>query len=111
MIECTGASSVVLDALGATAPGGIMCLTGVSSGGRVVSIDAGAVNRSLVLGNEVVFGSVNANRRHYKTAAAALGRADHEWVERLITRRVALDQWADALVRASDDVKPIIDFT
>jgi glucose 1-dehydrogenase len=111
VIECTGVSSLVLAILGATAPDGIMCLTGVSSGGRALAIDAGTVNRELVLGNDVVFGSVNANRRHYETAATALGRADRSWLERLITRRVPLDHWADALVRTRDDVKPIIEFT
>ncbi len=110
VIECTGADPVVLAVLGATAPDGIICLTGVSSGGRPLPIDAGSVNRSLVLGNEVVFGSVNANRRHYEAAAAALVAADRSWLERVITRRVPLDQWAEALVRRPDDVKPIIEF-
>lgn len=111
VIECTGVSSLVMSLLGATAPDGIICLTGVSSGGHALSIDAGTVNRQLVLGNDVVFGSVNANRRHYEAAAIALGRADHAWLERLITRRAPVDHWADALVRAPNDVKPIIEFT
>jgi threonine dehydrogenase-like Zn-dependent dehydrogenase len=111
VVECTGVSALVLSVLGATAPDGIVCLTGVSSGGRTVDIDAGTVNRQLVLGNDVVFGSVNANRRHYEAAAVALARADLGWLERLITRRVPLAQWADALNRHDDDVKPIIDFT
>jgi hypothetical protein len=29
---------------------------------------------------------------------------------RLITRRVPVEQWADALTRRPDDVKPIIEF-
>lgn len=111
IIECTGASPVVLAVIGSTAPGGVVCLTGVSSGGRSFTIDAGAVNRELVLGNEVVFGSVNANRRHYEAAAVALASADQAWLERLITRRVPLERWADALVRTPDDVKPIIQFS
>jgi glucose 1-dehydrogenase len=111
VIECTGVSSVVLAILGATAPDGILCLTGVSSGGRSLSIDASTVNRELVLNNDVVFGSVNANRRHYETAATALARADRRWLERLVTRRLPLDRWSDALIRTSDDVKPIIEFT
>ena len=111
VIECTGVGQVVLDALGHTAPGGIVCLTGVSSGGRTLPVDAGALNRKLVLQNDVVFGSVNANRRHYQAAADALAAADRAWLARLITRRVPLAAWADALVRQPDDVKPIIDLT
>ncbi len=37
-----------------------------------ITVDAGALNRDLVLENDVVFGSVNANRRHYEAAAEAL---------------------------------------
>ena len=88
VIECTGVSSLVLEVLGRTAPDGIVCLTGVSSGGRQLTIDAAQVNRAMVLGNDVVFGSVNANRRHYEAAAEALAQADRSWLERLITRRV-----------------------
>jgi glucose 1-dehydrogenase len=110
VIECTGVSSLVLEVLGRTAADGIVCLTGVSSGGRRLTIDAGQVNRAMVLGNDVVFGSVNANRRHYETAVKALAQADRSWLDRLITRRVALEHWSDALTRRADDVKPIIEF-
>jgi threonine dehydrogenase-like Zn-dependent dehydrogenase len=111
VLECTGVGTLVLDAMEHVAPGGIVCLTGVSSGGRALTIDAAALNRNLVLENVVVFGSVNANRRHYEAATAALARADRRWLERLLTRRVALAHWRDALARRPDDVKPVIDFT
>jgi hypothetical protein len=62
------------------------------------------------LGNDVVFGFVNANHRHNETAAEALAQADRSWLERLITRRVPVEHWSDALTRRSDDVKPFIEF-
>ena len=65
VIECTGAASVVLEVLRCNAPEGIVCLTGVSSGGHKLDFDIGGLNRSMVLENDLVFGSVNANRRHY----------------------------------------------
>jgi hypothetical protein len=65
----------------------------------------------MVLENDVVFGSVNANRRHYEAAARTLAEADPDWLGRLITRRVPLDRWAEALLRRPDDVKPVIDLT
>jgi hypothetical protein len=64
-----------------------------------------------VLENRVVFGTVNANRRHYEAAAEALAQADPGWLERIITRRVAPEQWSDALERRPDDVKTVIDFS
>jgi glucose 1-dehydrogenase len=109
IIEATGAPPVVLEALDATAAAGIVCLTGVSSAGRTVGLDAGALNREIVLENDVIFGSVNANRRHYELAAAALGGADRSWLERLITRRLPLDRATEAFESGGDDVKVVID--
>ena len=111
VVECTGVGELVLDAIDNTGPDGIVCLTGVSSAGRTLTIDPGALNRELVLENELVFGSVNANRRHYRAASAALAEADQSWLERLISRRVPLDHWADALQRRPDDVKAVIDLS
>jgi glucose 1-dehydrogenase len=109
VVECTGVGDLVLDAIDKTGPDGIVCLTGVSPTGRTLTIDAGALNRELVLENELVFGTVNANRRHYQAAAAGLAKADPAWLERLISRRVPLDRWSDALQRHPDDVKAVID--
>ena len=94
--------------MAATARNGIVCLTGVSSGGRAIDFDVGGLNRSMVLENDVVFGSVNANRRHYEAAAKALADADRDWLRALITRRVPLERWQEALERGPDDVKVVV---
>jgi len=111
VIECTGAGEVVLDAMRRTAPQGIVCLAGVSSGGHKLKFDVGDLNRNMVLENDVVFGSVNANRRHYAAAAAALAKADKDWLARLITRKVPLSRWREAFEPRDDDVKVALDFT
>ena len=111
VIECTGAGSLVLDAIAHTSRVGIVCLAGLSSGARTLELDAAALNRRLVLENDVVFGTVNANRRHYEAAVDALAAADRQWLAGLITRRVPIDQWRDAFVRGDDDVKVVLDFT
>ena len=46
-----------------------------------------ATNREIVLQNDAVVGSVNANLRHYRAAAEALAQADLSWLERMVTRR------------------------
>ena len=110
IMECTGASAVIADVVTRSAPAGIVCLTGVSSGGHAISMDIGDVNRRMVLENDTVFGSVNANKTHYQAAAGALARADRGWLSGLITRREPLDRWTAALQRGPDDVKVIIQF-
>ena len=109
VIECTGVASLVLDAMSHVGTGGVVCLTGVSSGGHTIEVDEGALNRTMVLENVAVVGSVNANRRHYEAAADALAKADRTWLARLVNRRVALAEWQQALTRQPDDVKVIIE--
>jgi threonine dehydrogenase-like Zn-dependent dehydrogenase len=64
VIECTGAGQVIADAMAQVAAGGIVCLTGVGSGGRTMSLPLADVAAAMVLRNNVIVGSVNANRRH-----------------------------------------------
>jgi threonine dehydrogenase-like Zn-dependent dehydrogenase len=109
VIEATGVGAVVFDALANTAAYGITCLTGVSPTGRKLSVDAGGLNRDIVLENDAVVGSVNANLDHYRAAADALANADHGWLRQLITRRVKLEDAADAFSAGPDDVKVVIE--
>ena len=109
VIECTGVTPVIVDAMTCVGIGGTVCLTGVSSTGRRTSVDIGGFNREAVLDNNVVFGSVNANRAHYEQGAAALAAADAAWLGRLITRRVPLADFAEGFQRGTDDVKVVLD--
>jgi threonine dehydrogenase-like Zn-dependent dehydrogenase len=110
VMECTGATSLALDVVRHTAPDGIVCLAGVSEAGHSQPVDVGGLNRDIVLGDRVVFGTVNANRRHYELGMQALVAANKDWLRRLITRRVPLDRWQEAFERRPDDVKTVIDF-
>jgi threonine dehydrogenase-like Zn-dependent dehydrogenase len=109
IVEATGAPEVVFDVMEYNAAFGVVCLTGVSPRGRNLTIDVGALNRDLVLENDVVFGSVNANLGHYALAAEALARAHRGWLERMISRRVPLEDFEQALERRPDDVKVVLD--
>ena len=78
--------------------------------GNKFDLDIGSLNRIMVRDNDVVFGTVSANRWHYKMAADALARADKAWLGRVITRRVPLGRWSEALEYRHGDIKVIIDF-
>jgi len=110
VIECTGAPPIICDTLSRAAPSGIVCLTGVTAPGHDCQLDVGALNRSWVLDNETIFGTVNANCRHYEAAAAALAQANKAWLAQIITRRVPAERWAEALEHRSDDIKTVIEF-
>ncbi len=46
VMECTGVGSLVFDAMEHMGPGGVLCLTGLSSGGREIPVDAGTLNKT-----------------------------------------------------------------
>jgi hypothetical protein len=69
------------------------------------------MNKALVLGNKVLFGTVNASRRHYDQAAEILAEADPAWLGRLLTRHLSPDEWHAGLAKRSDDVKVVVDLS
>lgn len=105
ILEGTGATAVIGAAIANAKPYAITVLTGISNPGAEEKLDLGSINRAAVLGNAVVVGSVNANLRHYRAGAQALAAADLAWLDRLITRRVPLERYAEAFAPRPDDVK------
>jgi glucose 1-dehydrogenase len=110
IVECTGVGSVIADSIHKIGAGGIVCLTGVGAGGVTVGTVADTA-AAVVLKNNVLVGSVNANKRHWYKAAEALADADQAWLGRLITRREKPENFKQALDRKLDDIKVVIQFS
>jgi glucose 1-dehydrogenase len=110
VIECTGIGAVVRDAGIKAAPGAVIALTGISAAPGA-DIDLNLLNKAMVLSNKLMFGSVNAARAHYEVAAEVLARADPAWLGRVISRRVPLEHWPEALERQTDDVKVVLEIS
>jgi threonine dehydrogenase-like Zn-dependent dehydrogenase len=110
IVECTGVGQVIGDSIRAIGPGGILCLTGVGTGGSTIGPAISDVAAAAVLKNNVIVGSVNANKRHWYRAAQALARADRAWLARLITRRERPESFAAALERKPEDIKVVLQF-
>jgi threonine dehydrogenase-like Zn-dependent dehydrogenase len=111
IVECTGVGSVISDSIQKVGAGGIICLTGVGAGGGVASRAAADVAAAVVLKNNVIVGSVNANKRHWYKAGQNLAASDREWLGRLITRREKPENFEQALERQPDDIKVVIQFS
>jgi threonine dehydrogenase-like Zn-dependent dehydrogenase len=88
----------------------VVCLTGVGSGGRTTGLSTADVAAEVVLQNNVIVGSVNANKRHWYKAGQALARADRSWLGRLVTRSERPEDFAKALQRGEDDIKVVVQF-
>jgi threonine dehydrogenase-like Zn-dependent dehydrogenase len=110
IVECTGVGSVIADCIQKADSGGIICLTGVGKGGTAGKVVADMA-AAAVLKNNVIFGSVNANKRHWYRAGQNLKQADPNWLRRLITRCEKPENFQKALERQPDDIKVVIQFS
>jgi threonine dehydrogenase-like Zn-dependent dehydrogenase len=110
IVECTGVGSVISDSIQKVGAGGVVCLTGVGAGGTA-SRAVADVAAAAVLKNNVIVGSVNANKRHWYKANERLGRLDQKWLDRLITRYEKPENFKQALEKKPDDIKVVIQFS
>jgi threonine dehydrogenase-like Zn-dependent dehydrogenase len=110
VVECTGVGAVIADSIQKVNSGGIICLTGVGAGGAAERATAD-IAAAVVLKNNVIVGSVNANKRHWYKAGQNLAASDPAWLSRLITRREKPENFQQALVRQPDDIKVVIQFS
>lgn len=110
IIECTGDGQIVSDSIRAVKAGGVLGLTGVGGGEQMDGAFGADLATEAVLGNKVIVGCVNANKRHWYKASQALARADRSWLARLLTRREAPENFSRALEKGPADVKVVVQF-
>jgi len=110
IVECTGVGSVIGESMMKIGAGGVLCLTGVGTGGITSRATVADISASVVLKNNVVVGSVNANKRHWYKASERLAQIDRKWLSRLITRYEKPEDFQQALDRKPDDIKVVIQF-
>jgi glucose 1-dehydrogenase len=95
VIEATGSARVVFDAMEILGPNGVLCLLSVTGGSLMNEEPIERINQLLVLGNQVVFGSVNANPRHFAKGVEDFVTIEKNWpgaLNRLLTNRIP---WQD----------------
>jgi glucose 1-dehydrogenase len=102
--ECSGAGALIGPATALLGQAGVMMLIAGTA------VDPGSVPAMLVRSNAALVGTVNAGRRHYVQAVETLLRLDRTWLCRLLTRRVPLECWPNALDRDDDEVKVVVEF-
>ncbi|HEY6182710.1 MAG TPA: glucose 1-dehydrogenase [Terriglobales bacterium] len=88
ILEATGNSSVVFDAMQALGKNGVLVLTSVTGGDKKIEVPADKINLDFVLGNKVMVGSVNANREYFELGVRDMSQAELEypgWLGKLLT--------------------------
>ena len=112
MVEATGNAQVAFEAMQALGWNGVLCLTSVTGGSRPIEVDASALNLRFVLGNMVVFGSVNEHRNDFEQGVTDLSAIRQRWpglLERVITRRLPLAEFRSALDAPPGNIKTVLE--
>jgi len=88
IFEGTGNSSVVFDSMQALGKNGVLVLSSVTGGDKMISIPADRINLEFVLGNKVMVGTVNANREYFELGVRDMAQAEAAypgWLSKLLT--------------------------
>ena len=91
IFEATGFSLVVFESMQALGKNGVLVLSSVTGGDRMVEVPADKINLQFVLGNKVMVGTVNANREYFDIGVKDLAQAEAEypgWLKSLLTHPV-----------------------
>jgi len=112
ILEGTGYSPLVFEAMEALGKNGVLAMVSISGGDRRVEIPSDRINQGFVLGNKVAFGSVNASRTDFERAVQGFAMAElsyRGWLGKLLTHRITgLERWAElmqTLTEARDAIK------
>jgi len=96
--EATGAPGLAFDVMRHLDANAVCILTGVPGEGEPLTIEGDAIMKGIVLHNQVVAGTVNANRRDFGQAIRDLGRFESAWpteLRQVITRRAPMTAFCD----------------
>ncbi len=91
ILEGSGFSPLVFDAMQALAKNGVLVLTSVTGGERKIEVPSDKLNLEFVLGNRVMVGSVNAGREYFEAGVRDLAHAESAhpgWLRGLLTHPV-----------------------
>jgi threonine dehydrogenase-like Zn-dependent dehydrogenase len=112
--EATGASGLAFDVLAELGVNGVFIFTGVPGRKHPFEIESGVLMRNLVLKNQVLFGTVNADAVAFRNAVERLGRLVERWpdvVQSLISQRWPLSAAARLLDDPPPGVKHVVTLT
>lgn len=109
--EATGASRLSFDVMKFLGTNGIFVFTGVPGRKGPIEVDTDFIMKSLVLKNQVVFGTVNAGRDAFEAAIRDLVTFKKNWpdaVGSLITGRFPMDSYRDLLLGRASGIKNVV---
>ncbi|MBA2302822.1 MAG: glucose 1-dehydrogenase [Acidobacteria bacterium] len=112
VLEATGSARVVFDAMQILGPNGVLCLLSVTGGTGTNEEPIDRINRQLVLGNQAVFGSVNANSRHFAKGVEDFVRIEEMApgaMSRLLTNAIPWQDFKTWFTRRGSGIKSTLE--
>ena len=92
---------------------GVFVFTGVPGRKAPIALDADLLMKRMVLNNQVLFGTVNADRGAFESAIRHLEEFDARWpkpLRSLITGRFPVSSYESLLMGRANGIKNVIDF-
>ncbi len=111
--EAIGISSVAFDVLGVLGVNGVYIFTGIPAPGDHIQVDADQLMRNVVLGNQAVIGTVNADDASFKAAIRDLAYFRKHWpeaIDAVITKRYSIESCRELLLERATGIKNVISF-
>jgi threonine dehydrogenase-like Zn-dependent dehydrogenase len=112
ILEATGFSPLVFHSLPLLHANGSMCLLGIPVGSHTMTINASQLFTRMVLGNQVLFGSVNANRKYFEMGLEDMRKIENRYpglLKKLITQRLAMADFRKAFELYPDHIKTTVE--
>lgn len=113
-VDATGVPGAAFDGVQMLGRNGVMCLLSLSGGSQTADTPIEKINQQLVLGNQVVFGSVNANARHFEMGLADFTVIERKWpgvLQQLITTRLPWDQYNRWFAAETSGIKTTLEIS
>ncbi len=114
VFEATGIARLQIQLIDTLANNGIYVATGIPAGHRPMQIMAGDLMQQLVLKNQVLLGSVNASKEHYKIAVSYLQQSQEYWpglIEKVITNKFQYAEFQKALFsHEENEIKTVVNW-
>ncbi|MBM3838718.1 MAG: hypothetical protein FJ398_12290 [Verrucomicrobia bacterium] len=111
--EAVGVSKIAFEVLTILGTNGVFIFTGIPAPHPAIDVDADLIMRNVVLKNQVLVGTVNADRPAFQAAIRDLGTFLYRWpdaLRALITSRNRIDSYKDLLLSDRTGIKNIIAF-
>ncbi len=115
IFEAVGNTKLCFDLISALGSNGAYVVTGITERGKNIELDGGSAINQLVMKNQVILGSVNANHRHWEMGIKDLSAAKRRWgdlIDSFITREYAVSEYEiPFFTRDQNEIKSAIEWS